>query len=321
MIRYLFALVATASMCTPFMAYADDPIPVIFDTDIGTDIDDMWALIMLLNSPELDVKLIVSDTGDTTYRAKLIAKTLEVAGRTDIPVGIGKTFEHHGPYRQGPWVEDYDLADYPGIVFEDGVRAIIETIMSSDETTTLICVGPVPNIGEALKREPRIADKARFVGMHGSVYKGYGMSDTPHTEYNVRSDVPACQAAFTASWDITITPLDTCGNVVLDGDRYQTVRNSESPLVRALMENYRDWLTIGKQPVTLADEKSSTLFDTVAIYLAFSTDLAAMSDLPIRVTDEGYTVVHETAKTLHVATDWKDFDAFKDLLVERLIAR
>ena len=64
-------------------------IPVIFDTDIGDDIDDTWALGFLLRSPELDVKLVVGDDGKSEYRAKLLAKFLETAGRTDIPVGIG----------------------------------------------------------------------------------------------------------------------------------------------------------------------------------------------------------------------------------------
>ena len=48
-------------------------IPIILDTDIGGDIDDTWALALLLKSPEFDVKLIVSDTGDTVYRARIIA--------------------------------------------------------------------------------------------------------------------------------------------------------------------------------------------------------------------------------------------------------
>jgi len=64
-------------------------IPVILDTDIGFDIDDLWALVMILKSPELDIKLITTDTGDTYYRAKLVAKTLEIANRTDIPIGVG----------------------------------------------------------------------------------------------------------------------------------------------------------------------------------------------------------------------------------------
>ncbi len=36
-------------------------IPVILDTDIGGDIDDTWALGLLLKSPELDLKLVVGD--------------------------------------------------------------------------------------------------------------------------------------------------------------------------------------------------------------------------------------------------------------------
>ena len=43
-------------------------IPVIFDSDIGGDIDDTWALVYLMKCPELDVKLLVSDAGNTIYR-------------------------------------------------------------------------------------------------------------------------------------------------------------------------------------------------------------------------------------------------------------
>jgi len=41
------------------------PIPVILDTDIGWDIDDTWALITLLNSPELDLRMVLTSTGNT----------------------------------------------------------------------------------------------------------------------------------------------------------------------------------------------------------------------------------------------------------------
>ena len=48
--------------------------PVILDTDIGFDVDDVWALVFLLQCPELDVKLITTTTGDTWYRAAIVAK-------------------------------------------------------------------------------------------------------------------------------------------------------------------------------------------------------------------------------------------------------
>ena len=64
-------------------------IPLILDTDIGTDVDDVWALVFLLNCPEVDVKLITTCTGDTEYRARLVAKILSELDREDIPIGIG----------------------------------------------------------------------------------------------------------------------------------------------------------------------------------------------------------------------------------------
>jgi inosine-uridine nucleoside N-ribohydrolase len=298
---------------------ADAPrrIPVILDTDIGDDIDDTWALVMLLKCPEVDVKLVVGDLHKSTYRAKLIAKLLQAAGRTDIPVGVG-CGSKDGSGGQAKWVEGYDLASYPGKVHEDGVQAIIDTIMNSPQPVTLLCIGPVPNIQEALKREPKIATKARFVGMHGSVRKGYGGKKDIDAEYNVKANAKACQAAFTAPWDMTITPLDTCGLVHLRGEKYAKVRDSKDPLVEALIANYRFWC--GDKPER-ADSASSTLFDTVAVYLVFADDLCTMETLPIIVDDKGFTRIDEAAgKPMRVATAWKDLGAYEDLLVKILLS-
>jgi inosine-uridine nucleoside N-ribohydrolase len=293
-------------------------IPVILDTDIGSDIDDTWALAMMLKSPELDLKLIVTDTGDTTYRAKIVARMLEIGGRTDVPVGIGVPL-NKAPDPQAPWVEGYELSHYPGPVHEDGVGAIVDTIMNSPEPVTLICIGPVPNIAAALAREPTIAGRARFVGMHGSIRRGYGGSAEVSAEYNVVSYVHSCQVAFAAPWDVTITPLDTCGIVRLEGKKYRAVRDCRDPLVQALIENYRIWTEHCQWAHDIdAETYTSVLFDTVAIYLAFSEELLVMEKLPIRVTDDGYTVVHDDAKLINCATDWKNLAAFEDLLVDRL---
>ncbi len=149
---------------------AANRIPVVFDTDIGDDIDDTWALALLLKCPELDVKLIVTDMGKGLNRAKLVAKLLEAGGRTDIPIGIGHG-SRAGAHAQLAWVKDYTLDSYPGTVYDDGVQAMIEKINGSKQPMTIIAVGPVPNIAEALRRDPRIATTARFVGMQGMYVK------------------------------------------------------------------------------------------------------------------------------------------------------
>jgi inosine-uridine nucleoside N-ribohydrolase len=291
--------------------------PVILDTDIGGDIDDTWALAMLLKSPELELKLVVTDTGDTIYRARVAAKLLASAGRSDVPIGVGlRQGVEEGP--QAPWVADYALTDYDGEIIEDGVDALIETIMSSPEPVTLISIGPVPNVATALAREPRIAANARFVGMHGSVRLGYGGSSTISAEYNVKADAASCRRAFAAPWEVTITPLDTCGLVQLRGDKYARVRDCQDPLVEAVMDNYRIWAPRVQWAGSTPERESSVLFDTVAVYLAFDESLVDVEHLPIQVTDDGYTVIEEGAPNVRCATRWRDLGAFEDLLVERL---
>lgn len=307
-------------------------IPLIFDTDICDDIDDTWALSLLLQSPEFDVKLITTEVRNTPSKAKVVAKFLQTVGRTDIPIGIG--VQHNkAEHRQREWIKDYDLSSYPGTIYEDGVQALIDTIMNSRKKIKIVAVGPLPNIATALEREPRIAEKAEFVGMHGSVYRGYGGKSEPSAEYNVVAFVNESQKVFTAPWNMTITPLDTCGLVQLKGEKYQKVLNRNSTLTRALIENYRAWykqgilnqekdideLELKKRVDKKLNSSSTTLFDTVGIYLAMSTDLVKMEKLPIKVTDDGYTRIDENAKVINCATEWKDLAAFEDLLVDRLI--
>jgi len=294
-------------------------IPVIFDTDIGDDIDDTWALGLLLQSPEFDVKLITTEVGDTSARAKIVAKFLEVAGRADIPVGIGLAHADKGKgHNQDEWVRDYKLSAYPGTVYEDGVQALIDTIMNSPEQITVIAVGPLPNIAAALQRQPRIAEKTKFVGMHGSVRRGYEGRPEIDKEYNVVTFAKDAQKVFTAGWDMTITPLDTCGIVKLKGTKYKKVLKSKNPLARAIIENYRVWAKSQEPDEAQVDKASSTLYDTVAIYLAISTELVNMEKLGIRVTDDGYTIMDNKAKTINCAMEWKDLNAFEDFLVGRL---
>jgi len=306
-------------------------IPVIFDTDICDDIDDTWALALLLQSPEFDVKLITTEVGNTQSKAKTVAKFLQTVGRTDIPIGIGVQ-QHKGRHRQDAWAKDYKLSSYPGTIYADGVQALIDTIMKSRRPIKLVAVGPLPNIAAALEREPKIAEKAEFVGMHGSIRLGYGGNSTPSAEYNVKAFVKEAQKVFTAPWDMTITPLDTCGLVQLKDQKYQKVLNRNSRLTKALMENYRAWYRQGilndnknlseaqldKRVDQKLNSSSTTLFDTVGIYLAMSTELVKIEKLPIKVTDDGYTRIDENGKEINCATEWKDLGAFEDLLVERL---
>jgi inosine-uridine nucleoside N-ribohydrolase len=299
------------------------PIPVILDTDIGDDIDDTWALVLALKSPELDLKLVVTDYGNTEHRAKIVARVLEIAGRTDIPIGIGvKESDKESP--QADWVKGYDLAGYRGRILKDGVQALVDTVMAASEPLTLVSIGPPPNLKAALEREPRIAGRLRLSGMYGSLHRGYNGKPSPEPEWNVKASPAAARALLGAPWvEAVATPLDTCGLVQLKGERYARIRDSKDPLARAVIDAYRLWCSrrewCAKDPEFVAS-KSSTLFDTVAVYLAISRDLVKTETTGVRVTDEGMTVPDPAARPLAWATEWKDLDGFEEWLTARLAA-
>jgi inosine-uridine nucleoside N-ribohydrolase len=303
--------------CRSALMPAPPPIPVILATDIGDDIDDTWALGFLLKCPELKLKLVATEFGKAPYRAKLLGKFLQQTGHADVPIAVGPDVEPRGEGAQAEWVKDYDLSSYPGRVHSDGVGAMIEVIMGSTQPVTLICIGPMPNVAAALEREPRIVQRARFVGMDGSVRLGYGGAKTPEAEWNVKCNPAAAQKGLAAPWDITITPLDTCGLVTLEGARYQRLLRARDPVPATILQNYRLWSKAGQKEAE-AELHSSVLYDPVAVYLAFDQQYCKMERLGIRVTDDGLTVIDDRAKPMNVATEWKDLDGFRDLLVNRL---
>jgi inosine-uridine nucleoside N-ribohydrolase len=241
-----------------------------------------------------------------------------VAKRTDVAVGLGAGYKAAGTgEHQGAWVKDYNLAGYPGKVQTDGVGALIAAIDAAPQPITLISLGPSDTVAAALERKPDIAAKAFFVGMQGSLRKGYGGSDKAAAEYNVAANIAAAKKVLGAPWrKTTITPLDTCGLVNLSGRRFQTLCESDDELVKALLENYRIWKKADKV------SESTILFDTVAVYLAYPEpkSLVVMEELPIAVTDKGFTAIDPAGAKMSVATAWKDLDGYRDLLVEVLLS-
>lgn len=293
-------------------------IPVILDTDIGTDIDDTWALAFLLKCPEIDLKLVLTDTGDTEYRAKLAAKLLQLANRTDIPVGIGLPFTDKQKFME-EWVKNYKLADYPGKIFRDGIKAFINIIENSCNKITLICISSMPNIAMAIEKKTHLVDKIRFIGMHGSIYKGYNGINKPSAESNVKYHNEACKKVFSMLKDISIIPLDTCGIVRLDGELYKKVLCSSDPVNKALIKNYLIWHKNVTWHVNYNPEKNtSVLFDTVPVYAAYERKLLKFKKIKIKITSDGMTVPDKNGYSVNAALEWKDINKFKEILVNRL---
>jgi purine nucleosidase len=123
----------------------------------------------------------------------------------------------------------------------DGVGLMIQKILASDREVWLIPIGPLDNIAEALRREPKIAEKCRIITMGGSIYIGYNGKREPDAEYNIKAAIPAAKAVYAAKWPIKMAPLDTAGTVVLEGEPYRWVVDADRPIARSLISQYRLW--------------------------------------------------------------------------------
>src|SRR4051812_17362668 len=65
------------------------PIPLVLDTDIGTDADDAIALAWAALDPRIDLLAVTTVNGPVELRAAMARVVLDQAGRADVPVAAG----------------------------------------------------------------------------------------------------------------------------------------------------------------------------------------------------------------------------------------
>ena len=154
--------------------------------------------------------------------------------------------------------------------------------------------------------------------MAGSIRKNF--RDRPGTiaEYNVKIDIPASKTVFSADWkEFTITPLDHCGNMILDGELYQQVRNSTSKIPQTIIDSYRVWQEFYGRPDEWKTE-SSILYDTVAVHLAETDRYVEFENMNLTVDDTGTLRTSADGRTVRVAMGWSDVNAYRQELVRIL---
>lgn len=156
----------THAQSSPVMA----PQLVILDTDIGDDIDDAFALALVIKSPELKVLGITTAFGDTELRARLVDRYLTSVGRTEIPVFAGVSAPSTNAFTQAAYARQE-----PKRAYVSGVSFLLDQIRLHPGEITLIAIGPLTNVEAAIQQEPETFRKLkRVVMMGGSIYRGYG---------------------------------------------------------------------------------------------------------------------------------------------------
>jgi purine nucleosidase len=261
---------------------------VVLDTDIGTDIDDGWALGYALKSPSFQLLGVTVTDADTPQRARLACKLLHRLGRTDVPVAVGRQTPAIPADRidyQFTWAEDFQ-AYKP--VSTPAVEFLADTIRKNPGQVTLIAVGPLQNIGDLVRLHPDVIPMVkRVVLMSGSIGPN-ASSPTALAEWNVKLAIPEAQAVYAAAWPLTIVPLDSTTYVRLEDPERDALRKAGTPLVIALEALLRLW----------ADRPTSrmTLHDQLALAEAQHPGrfFGRCEPMPLRVDAQGYTRVATT---------------------------
>ena len=251
LVALLIGLVLAAGFT--FIAEAQESArPVLIDTDPGTD--DAMAILLALNSPELDVKAFTVVPGNVTAEQALdnTLRLVSLAGRCDIPVAGGAsrplaqrliTAEFvHGKNGLG----DIELPESDCEAdARFGPDLIIEMVHEMPGELTLVPIGPLTNIALALHKDPSIVDLVKeVVVMGGSITEG---NVTAVAEANIYNDPEAAHAVFHAGWKVTMVGLDVTHRTNFGPSHLEDLASTRGPINDYATETMRFLVDLSAQ--------------------------------------------------------------------------
>lgn len=280
MIRCLLLVLSVVLAARPGLA---QPMPILFDTDVGTDIDDVYALALLLRSPELEVLGVTTVAGDAVARARLAAKLLAVEGgaAARIPVYAGtSTATQH--INQEAWAAGFSA---PTLRTEGGVAFMRRQIEARPGAITIVAVGELTNVAALLTSSPGIAGKIKRIALMGGAVRRSGQPGSkPQPEWNIKSNAEAARVVFSSGVPLLVAPLDSTADLKLTPEHRVRIFARGTPLTDALAaldfvwRHTNNWK--GETPI---------LFDLLPIAALYAPDIATVVPLHVVVDPDGLT--------------------------------
>jgi len=268
---------------------------IILDTDPGTD--DAMALMLALNSPELDVRAITVVPGNVTAEQGLenALRMVSLANRCDIPVAGGA---RHPLFQKlitaEFWHGKNGLAniELPRSKCKADARfgpdLIIELIHASPHEITLVPVGPLTNIALAVERDPSIVPLIKEVIMMGGSIKGGNVNAA--AEANIYNDPEAAQIVFQAGWPLTMVGLDVGDKTLLGRKQLEQLASTHGPV--------NDFIYgVAKFLVGLSEkfgDSGTPMYDPLAVGVAIDSTLVTAPAMHVDVETRGEFTRGET---------------------------
>jgi inosine-uridine nucleoside N-ribohydrolase len=269
---------------TPFTG---TPRPVIIDTDMAPD--DWLAILYLLQRQDIAVQAItVTGTGEA-HCGPGVRNALglaALAGQPNIPVACGRETPLQGTHAfPEEWRTGSDAAlglRLPANPNGPAAQSAVELILNAPEGLTLLTLGPLTNLAEALQASPELAQRLEAayimggaIGVPGNVGVSGAGIDNPHAEWNFYVDPYAVEVVLASGAPITLVPLDATNHVPATVSFYDRLKASqqtdEARFAFDTLDVQKDFVASGDyyfwDPLTaaiLADE-SLTTFETRAL--------------------------------------------------------
>jgi inosine-uridine nucleoside N-ribohydrolase len=302
------------------------PTEVVVDTDLA--IDDLVALSFLLSSDELEVLAItVSGTGEVRCPAG-IGVVRDLLARTDregVPVACGRSTPLVGTH-EFPVVWR-DAADSgwgvltPSAVSEPDTPTALELLDATVQSgVTLLTLGPLTNVADALRADSDLADRvASIVVMGGAVDVTGNVLDpalgAARSEWNVYVDPVAAAEVLGSGAPVVLVALDATNQVPVTPVFLERLGLNSHTAAAALVASL-----YGANPLVGTGE--AYFWDPLAAVAAVDPGLLTIERAAIAVVTEdgpesGRTIRSEAGFPIDIATD-ADARALEDLLLRTL---
>lgn len=225
---------------------------VLFDTDIGSDIDDAVALAYLLANPECELLGITTVSGKPDLRARMVSAMCIAAGAV-VPIIVGSESPLDGPLHQPEVPQAAALSRWPHQTeFDDTDAAdfLASVIRANPGEVTLLAVGPMTNVAHLFDRHPDTPTLLREL----ILMLGYFRPEQPERgEWNSYNDPRAAQQAYDAPVAIHRSlGLDVTRQVVMLPAEVR--KRFSAPMLAPVRDFAEVWFdTDNKRPLTFHD--------------------------------------------------------------------
>jgi inosine-uridine nucleoside N-ribohydrolase len=273
---------------------------IIIDTDPGTD--DALALMLALNSPELEVGAITVVPGNVTAAMGLdnALRMVSLANRCDIPVAAGA---QHPLFQKlitaEFWHGKNGLANVelpPSKCKVDprfGPDLIIQLVHASPHEITLIPVGPLTNIALAVEKDPSIVPLVKEVILMGGSISGGNV--TAAAEANIYNDPEAAQIVFQAGWPLTMVGLEVGDKALFTQKYLDELRQTHGPINDFIVAVLRFLVHLS---ATFASP-GTPMYDPSAVAVAIDSTLVKVQEMHVDVETRGEFTRGETVGNRH----------------------